>query len=123
MSSGTFRDFIAWQKAISLVVECYRVSEAFPKSEAFGLTSQLRRSAVSVPANIAEGQARKHPAEFRRFLTISCGSLAELETHLLIALRLGYLVQADADKLELLTAEVGRLLGGLIHSLRDIPRR
>src|SRR5574337_1314593 len=78
--AGSYRDLVAWQKGLDLVVEIYRITERFPKSEMYGLTSQLRRAAVSVPSNIAEGQAHFSKQEFRHFLRHSRGSLAELET-------------------------------------------
>jgi four helix bundle protein len=85
------RDLIAWQKAMDLVVETYTVSRDFPKEELYGLTSQMRRAAMSVPANIAEGQGRRLSGEFIHFLGNARGSLLELDTHLEIALRLGYI--------------------------------
>src|SRR5512135_2077752 len=86
-----YRDLIAWQKAMDLVEMVYRLTKDFPKDEIYTLTSQIRRAVVSVPANIAEGQGRASDGEFHRFLTIAHGSLRELETHLFIAQRLGYL--------------------------------
>ena len=85
------RDLIAWQKAMDLVVETYKVSQDFPKEELYGLTSQMRRAAVSIPANIAEGQGRRLSGEFTHFLGNARGSLLELDTHLEISLRLGYI--------------------------------
>ena len=112
----TYRDLIAWQKAIDLVARVYSVSGDFPKSEAFGLTSQIRRAAVSIPSNIAEGHGRHTPAEFKRFLMIALGSTREVETQVIIA---GKLQFADRDELiELLhqTEEVAKLLNGLLRS-------
>ena len=85
------RDLVAWQKAMDMVVMIYRATETFPKHELYGLTSQIRRAAVSAPANIAEGQGRRLPGEFIQFLGNARGSLLELDTHLELALRLGYL--------------------------------
>lgn len=102
---------------MDMVVECYRISDPFPKAELYGLTSQLQRAAVSIPANIAEGQGRSHTKEFLNHLSIAYGSLMEVETHLQIAARLHYL---DDDSLQLLlgkSAEIGRMLNGLIQSL------
>lgn len=115
----SYRDLIAWQKGIGLVAEIYKVTQAFPKEELYGLTSQLRRAAVSVPSNIAEGQGRKSKAEFRHFLHNAAGSLMEIETQLTIAKVLGYL-SADAEA-ELLdkTNELGRIINGLILSMAD----
>jgi four helix bundle protein len=113
----SYRDLIAWQKAMVFVTEIYGVTKTFPADERYGLTSQLRRAAVSVPSNIAEGQARYSPKEFRHFLSHARGSLVEIETQLLIASNLGY-VQVDKGK-ELLThsAELGRILNGLVNSI------
>lgn len=85
------RDLIVWQKAMDLVVMVYHASKSFPKDEMYGLTSQMRRAAVSVPANIAEGQGRRLTGEFQQFLGQSRGSLLELDTHLELALRLDYI--------------------------------
>ncbi len=102
---------------MDLVVECYRVAGKFPKTELYGLTSQLQRAAVSVPANIAEGQGRSHTKEFLNHLSIAYGSLMEVETHLEIAARLSYLEHATLSPLLLKTAEIGRMLNGLMHAL------
>ena len=89
------RDLIAWQKAMELVVCVYKLSKNFPKEELYGLTSQLRRAAVSIPANIAEGQGRRSKTEFRQFPGNARGSLLEPDTHLELALRLSYLSLND----------------------------
>jgi four helix bundle protein len=86
----SYRDLEVWRKAMDFVTECYTLTRDFPKSETYGLTSQLQRAAVSVPANIAEGQGRQHTAEFIQHLSIAYGSLMEAETHIQIAQRLGY---------------------------------
>jgi four helix bundle protein len=109
---------IVWQKARSLASEIYRATNRFPKCELYGLTSQLRRAAVSVPSNIAEGQGRITKGEFQQFLGHSTGSLLELETQLAIALDLSSLDAGEFRRLELLTQEVSRLLNGLIASLQ-----
>jgi four helix bundle protein len=85
-----FKDLVAWQKAMDLVTETYKLTDSFPKREVYSLTDQIRRAAVSIPSNIAEGQVHYSHREFRRFLRHSSGSLAELETQLLLAERLGY---------------------------------
>jgi four helix bundle protein len=100
-----------------LVLNIYRCTQTFPKIETYGLTSQLRRAAVSVPSNIAEGQARLSTGEFRQFLGNARGSLMEVETQILIARDLGYLDQNQSDCLINDTAEVGRILNGLLASL------
>ena len=112
-----YKDLVVWQKAMLLVTEIYRLTRTFPKDEVFGLSSQLRRAAVSVPSNIAEGQGRLTKGEFRQFLGQAKGSLMELETQLLIGQNLGYLQQDQISALLDMTGEVGRLLNGLINSL------
>ena len=87
----SYRDLVAWNKAMELVTEIYRVTNNFPKEELFGLMSQLRRAAVSIPSNIAEGKGRLSKGEFRQFLGNARGSLAEVETQILIAQNLSYL--------------------------------
>jgi four helix bundle protein len=108
-----YSDLIVWQKAMDLVEEVYRVSQKFPREEIYGLTAQLRRSVVSIPSNIAEGQSRKGSREFLHHLSIARGSLSELETQLIIASRLKYLHQGTAEKLTSQTLEIGRLIHGL----------
>jgi len=102
---------------MSLVEEVYRVSRSFPREEIYGLTSQLRRAAVSIPSNVAEGQGRRTTADFLRHLSIAYGSLLELETQVLIAARLSYLTREKCQDIMKLAAEVGRLLNGLMSSL------
>ena len=116
--AGSYRDLVAWRKGMVLVTEIYRATRDFPLDELYGLTSQLRRAAVSVPSNIAEGQARFSRREFYRFLTLARGSLAEVETQVIIAKDLSYLSNGDADILLLQTAEIGRLLNGLIGAVK-----
>lgn len=113
----SYRDLDVWNKSMSLVVDCYRLSENFPRSESYGLTSQLRRAAVSIPANIAEGHARKYTKEFLHHLSIACGSLAELETHLQISRYLGYSQQNNIEDLLHKTEEINRMLYALRRSL------
>ena len=117
MATSTHRDLTAWREAMDLVELVYQATADFPKAELFGLTSQIRRSAVSVPSNIAEGSARNSPRELLHFLGISCGSLAELETQLELAARLGYLA-ADADAIRQ-TNRVGSIVRALRNALRD----
>ena len=116
----SYRDLEVWQKAMDLVVECYRITNKFPRSELYGLTSQLRRAAVSVPSNIAEGRERQHTKEFVQHLAIAYGSLAELETHLQIAQRLNYLDSSQVRQVLEKTSEVGRMLNGLRRSLGKV---
>lgn len=117
----SYKDLVAWQKAMELVTATYRASAKFPKDELFGLTSQLRRAAVSVPSNIAEGQGRLSEREFRYFLGQSRGSLMEVETQLQIAENLGYLQAEEVKVLLKSCAEVGRILNGLIASICKSP--
>lgn len=115
---SSYRDLQVWRKAMGLVVMVYRHTQAYPSDERFGLTSQTRRAATSIPANIAEGQARKSNPSFRNFLRIALGSAAELETHLEIARRLRYSEEDDAQALLRSADEVGRMLQGLLKSLQ-----
>jgi four helix bundle protein len=114
----SYRDLIAWQKAIELVTEIYRATQSFPDSERFGLTSQLRRAAVSVPSNIAEGHVRQSTGEFKQFLGHARGSLLEGETQIFIARNLGYFSQERSTNLIKRTEEAGRILNGLIGLLK-----
>ena len=114
-----YKDLIAWQKAMDLVNAIYDVTDAFPKRETYSLTDQIRRAAVSIPSNIAEGQAHYSNREFLHFLRHSRGSLAELETQTLIAQRRNYLSDAQAAHLLELANELGRILSGLIHSIKE----
>jgi four helix bundle protein len=118
MSLKSYRDLEVWQKAMDLVVSCYQLAKKFPKSEAYGLVSQLQRAAVSIPANIAEGRERQHSKEFLQHLSIAYGSLAEVETHIQIAERLSFIDINELKKLLNKTAEVGRMLNGLRKSLQ-----
>ena|SRR5438874_528879 len=115
--SNSYRDLIAWRTAIELALSVYRVTESLPKHELYGLSSQLRRAVVSVPSNIAEGQARNSRGEFRQFLAMAKGSLVEAETQLLIASRLGYIPASSYEELTQQCDRVSRLLNGLLRSL------
>jgi four helix bundle protein len=119
MSLQHYRQLVVWQKAMELVKAIYEVTERFPKHEVYGLTSQIRRAAVSVPSNIAEGQGRDSTKEFLHHLSMAYGSLMEVETQLLIAESLTYIDQADSAKILERTAETGRLINGLVRSLRQ----
>ena len=118
MKMKNYRELKVWQKAMDLVVECYEATKEFPRRENFGLTSQLRRAGVSVPANIAEGHAREYTKEYLRHLSFAYGSLAELETHFLLAERLNYLETSQCNVLLDITSEVGRMINGLNKSLK-----
>lgn len=117
MSVKRYSDLIAWQKAMDLVEEIYKITKAFPKEETYGLTSQLRRAAVSVPSNIAEGHSRTGGREFSHRLSIGHGSLSEVETQIEIAKRLGYLTEEQQRRSLELAAETGRIINGLMNSL------
>jgi four helix bundle protein len=112
-----YRNLIVWQKADELAFQVYKASESFPKSEIYGITSQLRRAALSVPTNLVEGFARKGKGEFKHFVNIALGSLAEAEYLLSFADRLGYLTDGKYAQLEKLRAEVGRLLWSFYESI------
>ena len=112
----THHNLIVWQEAITLVKEVYCITKSFPKEETFGLTSQIRRAAISVPCNIAEGAARTSNKEMLQFLSIARGSLSELETQIIISRELGYLKEDTELKNKIDT--IFSLLGGLINSIR-----
>jgi four helix bundle protein len=113
----SYRDLRAWQQAMTLAVQCYKLTRAFPKEEQYGLTAQIRRASASVPSNIAEGSGRGSRKEYAQFLHVARGSLRELETQLLLSVEIGF---ADAEVVQaaLLQSEaVGKMLLGLIRSL------
>jgi four helix bundle protein len=119
MTVQSYCQLIAWQKAMGLVKEIYEATKSFPREEMYGLTSQLRRAAVSVPSNIAEGQGHDSRNEFLHHLSIAYGSLMETETQVLIAESLTYLKTGRADLILEKTAEIGRLINGLSRSLQQ----
>lgn len=113
-----YEDLVVWQRAVDLIPKVYELVNRFPKHETYALSDQVRRSAVSVPANIAEGQARQHPKEFLQHLSIARGSLAELHTLLIVAHRLGYVEGSRLNDIEQSLALIRRPLAGLISSVR-----
>ncbi|MGW9946380.1 four helix bundle protein [Rhizobium leguminosarum] len=115
---SSYRDLKVWQFAIELSVVCYEVTRTFPREEIYGLTSQIRRSSASVAANIAEGYGRENRGSFAQFLKIAQGSLKELETHLIIAGRIGFLQASALDELLDRCDEIGKMLGSLIRSVQ-----
>jgi four helix bundle protein len=115
--SCSYRDLLVWQKSMALVKAIYHETRSFPKEELYGLSSQMRRAAVSVPCNIAEGQGRMSKKEFKQFLALSRGSVLELETQLQIAADLGFLGADNAQQLISKTEELLRMLNGLMGSL------
>ena len=114
---SSFKDLVVWQEAMNLVEMIYRETKPFPKEEMYGLINQIRRAAVSIPANIAEGNGRKSRKEYLQFLSVANGSKTELETHLLIAERLNFLTKEKSDQLQVQLQSVGRLLSALRKSL------
>jgi four helix bundle protein len=121
MNVRTHRDLVAWQEAMKLVETVYQQTASFPKQEAFSLTAQIRRAAISVPSNIAEGAARNSPREFYQFSGIATGSLAELETQVELAIRLNYLPE-NAEALSQVR-RVGRLVNALRNAFKNQPTR
>ncbi len=118
MTVSSYRDLDVWNRAMDFVVACYRLTDKFPKREEFGLTAQLRRAAISVPTNIAEGHGRSSTGDYLRHLSIAHGSLMELETQLEIGRRLGYLDEPACGHASSEALEIGRMLHGLIRSLK-----
>ncbi len=119
----SFHDLRVWQHAMDLVVQVYKASEGFPRAEIYGLTSQMRRASVSVPSNVAEGQARQSQKEFLRFLSTAKGSLAELSTQVLLAERLGYISEKQRAELIASCDSVGRLLSALHAAIEKRVQR
>ena len=119
MPVRSYRDLMAWQRAMDMAVPAYQCRRRFPKGETHGLASPVRRAAVSVPSNVAEGQGRGAGAEFRHHLRTSQGSVQGVETQVIIAERLGYLGPDEAKQFLAVSAEVARLNRGLHSSIRD----
>jgi len=118
-SSPAYRQLETWQVAMTLVEHCYRATTGFPREELYGLTSQMRRAAVSIPANVAEGYCRQSGKAYANHVGIALGSHGELETHIELAYRLGFLPGRERERLEKEVGSVGRLLSGLHRSLRQ----
>jgi four helix bundle protein len=118
MKVRNYQDLIVWQKSMDLVQQIYEVTRHFPAEEKFALTNQMRRAAVSVPSNIAEGQGRRTTPDFLKHLSIAYGSLRELETQTMIADRLRFLAKTECQDILDSTGEIGRLLNGLRNSLK-----
>jgi four helix bundle protein len=115
--AGGYRDLLVWQKGIALVKTIYEITRAFPDEERFGLISQMRRAAISIPSNIAEGQARKTTAEFVHFLSTAEGSLAELDTQLTVSVELGYCNRPGVTGANELISELKKMLNALRRAL------
>jgi four helix bundle protein len=120
---NSYRDLRVWQDAMALAESCYRLTRQFPRDELFGLTSQIRRAAGSVPANIAEGHGRDNTGNFVQHLRISQGSLKELETYLLLAQRVGILSKSDLQPALVQCESLGKMVRALIRSLQDKAKR
>jgi four helix bundle protein len=118
----SFRDLVVWQRAMQLTVAVYKLTQEFPREEQYGLTSQIRRSVVSIPSNIAEGQGRGSAGEFRQFLGIARGSNCEVQTQLEIARALNLGSPLLIDKAEALSDEVRKMLFGILDSLKDTKK-
>ncbi len=115
----TYRDLLVWQRAMDLVVMSYESAKTLPAHELYGLMAQIQRAAVSIPANIAEGHGRRHRGDYLHHLSMARGSLLELETHFLIAVRLKYLQPNDVQLILESTDELGRMISGLILKLKN----
>ena len=117
-SIKSYRDLIIWQKSITLVKLIYLVTQGFPSTEQYGLTNQLRRSAVSIPSNIAEGYGRNSTNDYKRFLQIAIGSLYELETQIEISFQLNYISQSQNDEIKILCVEIDKMIYSLIQKIK-----
>ena len=117
IKSRSYKDLEVWKLSIELVKEIYRITEKFPPSEIYGLTNQIRRAAVSIPSNIAEGQERNSAKEFRQFLAIALGSVAEIETQLIIAKEIHYLTEAEVEPFMASIDRLRKMTRGLIKSI------
>ena len=119
MKTSDYKELQVWQKAMDFVVEIYEISKLLPKEETYGISDQIRRAAVSIPSNIAEGQSRNSAKEFIQFLSIARGSLAELETQLLICTKVNMLSEDNIAEAQNITTEVGKMIKGLMNKLNS----
>ena len=119
---NSYKDLVVWQKAIDLTIDIYSLTKSFPKEEMYGLVSQIRRSAVSIPSNIAEGQARKYHQQFSHFLSSAQGSLAELETQIIIAMKLGYIAGEQKDLFDAMHS-IGKMITRLKQNLTQEEKK
>ena len=115
----SYRELKVWEQAMNLAVACYETTKTFPREELFGMASQIRRSASSIPANIAEGWGRQSTGDYIKFLRVAQGSLKELETHLILSHRVGLLDADTIQKLDSRTTEIGKMLAALIRSVQQ----
>ena len=118
MKTSSFKDLIVWQKSYKLALIIYKITKEFPKEEMYGLISQMRRAAVSIPSNISEGYSRQYKPEYKRFLSISYGSLSELETQFLLSKDLGYIKEENYKIFLNLSREVGGMLYRMLNPIR-----
>lgn len=118
MKLQSYKELVVWQKAVRLATEVYGATEAYPKSELYGLAAHTRRTAVSIPSNVAEGSTRQHLPEYLQFLNVALGSAAELETQLIIARELKFVAVMDFEELIGLLTEVAKMLNALMRRLR-----
>jgi len=116
VKTKSFKDLVVWQKGYKLVLEIYKITRDFPKSESYGLSQQMRKAAVSIPSNIAEGYGRIHKAEYKQFLSVAYGSLSELETQYLLSIDLKYISKSEI--VEKLLKEVGSMLYRMLNPIR-----
>ena len=116
MKTKSFKDLVVWQKSYKLVLEIYKMTKNFPRTETYGLSQQIRKASVSIPSNIAEGYGRKHKAEYKQFLSIAYGSLLEVETQYLLAVDLRYVSKCEI--IENLLKEVGAMLYRMLNPIR-----
>lgn len=121
MKLKSYKELIVWQKSVQLAVKIYKITDRYPKSELYGLTHQTRKSAVSIPSNIAEGSTRQHLQEYLQFLNVALASAAELETQLIIARELTYLRPEESDSFAEMLVEITKMLNVLIRKLRTNP--
>lgn len=118
----SYRDLRVWKEGMDLAQTCYEVTKAFPREEVYGMTSQIRRAAVAIPANVAEGRGRENPGEFVQFLRVAQGSLKELETHLVLAPRVELKTEGEIDPVLKQCETVGKMLRALIRSIQKKKR-
>ena len=119
MKSSEFRDLIVWHKAMDLAVEVYRLVKILPKEETYALSDQIRRAAISIPSNIAEGQGRITSKEFVRFLSVARGSLCELSTQIELCERLNYLNESQTSDVHVRITEIAKMLNALSNAIKD----
>jgi len=118
MAIKSYKDLNIWNKGIDIASGIYKITPRFPKEEAYGLSSQMKRSAVSIPSNIAEGFSRQHNNEYKQFLYVAVGSCAELETHLVISMNQGYISKNEYDELSRMVDHEARMIMSMVKSIK-----